>query len=235
MWFDVTIPARKMPTDVYTWLACRTSNFAYGIEKAPTTGMMHYQCKVNVPVAPEDSHVVRQLFAPFHVEVSRSEYKDYVYKDGCYFDTDMEATGIALNPVQETIVQAWNDCTEREVFCVVDTTGCSGKTYLSRHLECLGIAVRVPQMPRDKIMGFLMSQPKYGRYIFDLTRVDGKKDIDILMSAVEELKNGEIADWRYHGSRFRYPFGKNIQVMIMCNKEPEHYLLSKDRWAVIYI
>lgn len=234
-WFDVTIPARALGgMNEYEWLCKRSPDFAYGLEVG-STGFIHYQCKVFVPFDTK-TVIASKLFYPFHFEESRSNEKDYVYKDGCYFDTNM-CPSIDLTEAQQTLQQFWiteGDNT-RSVCCVVDQTGCTGKSWYGMSLEDLNLAVRVPQMPYDKISGFLMDQPKYGRYVFDLTRVAGKKkDLDELFSVIEELKNGQISDWRYKGRRWRYKLGKSIMILVLCNSIPVAQTLSQDRWKIIY-
>lgn len=234
-WFDVTIPARALGgMNEYEWLCKRSTDFAYGLEVG-STGFIHYQCKVFIPFDTK-TVIANKWFYPFHFEESRSSEKDYVYKDGCYFDTDMCAS-IDLTAPQVALQEFWiteGDNT-RSVCCVVDQTGCTGKSWYGMSLEDLKLAVRVPQMPYDKISGFLMDQPKYGRYVFDLTRVAGKKkDLDELFSVIEELKNGQISDWRYKGRRWRYKLGKSIMVLVLCNSLPKATTLSQDRWKVIY-
>lgn len=235
MWFDVTIPARGLGGEnEYCWLLARSSHFAYGLEVG-STGYIHYQCKIWLPLDFKGV-MMTGILAPFHVEPSRAEEKDYVYKDGCYFDSEMSAS-VSLNAVQENLTKFWisEGDNSRSVCCVVDTTGCTGKSWYSMIMEDLKIAVRVPQMPYEKIAGFLMDQPKYGRYIFDLTKVAGKrKDLDELFSVIEELKNGQISDWRYKGRRWRYKLGHPVMVLVLCNTLPKSETLSKDRWKVIY-
>lgn len=237
MWFDVTIPARALGgVNEYEWLSKRSPHFAYGLETG-STGYIHYQCKIWVPLDLKSVHATG-YFAPFHFEQSRTEEKDYVYKDGCYFDTDMSCS-ITFDKRQMALQQFWiaeGDNT-RSVCCVVDTTGCTGKSWYGMALEDLCLAVRVPQMPVDKISGFLIDQPKYGRYVFDLTRIDGrnKKYLNELMSVIEELKNGQIADWRYKGRRWRYRLGKSVMVLVLCNNLPKSDCLSHDRWKTLYV
>lgn len=235
MWFDVTIPARGLGgMNEYVWLSQRSVAFSYGLEVG-ASGYLHYQCKVWLPC---DLNGVLQtgILAPFHVEQSRSDAPDYVYKDGCYFNTEMGSkvypTDLQFD-LQEFWISEGDNC--RSVCCVVDSTGCTGKSWYSVWLEEMKLAVRVPQMPYDKIAGFLMDQPKYGRYVFDLTKVAGKKkDMDELFSVIEELKNGQISDWRYRGRRWKYQLGKPVMVLVLCNSLPKSEVLSKDRWKIIY-
>lgn len=236
MWFDVTIPARALDGEnEYNWLNARSPHFAYGLETG-STGFIHYQCKIWLPLDLKGVFMTG-ILSPFHVEQSRSQEKDYVYKDGCYFDTEM-SSDVELTDAQRELQEFWiteGDNT-RSVCCVVDQTGCTGKSWFSMAMEDLCLAVRVPQMPYDKISGFLMDQPKYGRYVFDLTKVAGKnkKALDELFSVIEELKNGQICDWRYKGRRWKYKLGKPIMVLVLCNDLPKSETLSRDRWKIIY-
>lgn len=237
MWCDVTIPARALGgVNEYVWLSKRSPSFAYGLEVG-SSGFLHYQCKVFVPYDAKTVTAMK-LFYPFHWEESRSKEKDYVYKDGCYFDSDMSVS-LELTQPQRAIQQFWiaEGDNSRSVCCIVDTTGCTGKSWYSMFLEDMCLAVRVPQMPADKIAGFLIDQPKYGRYVFDLTKIDGKKRkyVDELMSVIEELKNGQIADWRYKGRRWRYKLGKPVMVLVLCNRLPKSDSLSNDRWKTLYV
>lgn len=233
---DFTVSARKLvkPIELFMSSLPNVVHYAYGIEKG-AGGYMHYQCKAELTMSMKDAFLYFSMMN-IHVEESRNVAFDYVYKDGCYYDSQMCGCP-DWTPTQETLIEYWlsEGDNDRSVCVVVDTTGCSGKTFLSRSLEDMGIAVRVPMVPHDKISGFLIDQPKYGRYVFDLTKVNGKKDTQELMSQIEELKNGQIVDWRYHGRRWKYDIGNSVMVLILCNVEPDHSLLSKDRWKVIYI
>ncbi len=233
---DFTVSARKMVMPIELFMASlpNVGHYAYGVEKG-AGGYMHYQCKAELAMSMKDAFVYFSMLK-IHVEESRNDAFDYVYKDGCYYDSQMCGCP-DWTPTQETLIGYWlsEGDNDRSVCVVVDTTGCSGKTFLSRSLEDMCLAVRVPMVPHDKISGFLIDQPKYGRYVFDLTKVNGKRETTELMSQIEELKNGQIVDWRYHGRRWKYDIGKPVMVLILCNVEPDHSLLSKDRWKVIYI
>lgn len=233
---DFTVSARKMvmPIELFMSSLPNVGHYAYGVEKG-AGGYWHYQCKAVLNMKMEDAFMYFSMLK-IHVEESRNAEFDYVYKDGCYYDSEM-CECPSWTGIQKTLIEYWltEGNNDRKVCVVVDTTGCSGKTYLSRSLEDMCIAVRVPMVPHDKISGFLIDQPKYGRYVFDLTKVNGKKDSQELMSQIEELKNGQIVDWRYRGRRWKYDIGKPIMVLILCNVEPDHSLLSNDRWSVLYI
>lgn len=233
---DFTVSARKlvMPIELFMFNLPNVGHYAYGVEKG-AGGYIHYQCKAQIAMSMKDAFTYFS-FLKIHVEESRNAEFDYVYKDGCYYDSEM-CECPSWTGIQETLIEYWltEGDNDRSVCVVVDTTGCSGKTFLSRSLEDMCLAVRVPMVPHDKISGFLIDQPKYGRYVFDLTKVKGKNDTQELMSQIEELKNGQIVDWRYHGRRWKYDIGKSIMVLILCNVEPDHSLLSKDRWKVIFI
>ncbi len=235
---DFTVSARKMimPIELFMASLPNVGHYAYGVEKG-AGGYMHYQCKAELAMSMKDAFMYFSMMK-IHVEESRNAAFDYVYKDGCYYDSQM-CECPSWTGIQETLIEYWlsEGDNDRSVCVVVDTTGCSGKTFLSRSLEDMGVAVRVPMIPFDKISGFLIDQPKYGRYVFDLTKVSSrnKKDANELMSQIEELKNGQIVDWRYKGRRWNYDIGKFVMVLILCNVEPDHSLLSKDRWKVIYI
>lgn len=233
---DFTVSVRKMvmPIELFMCQLPNVGHYAYGVEKGEC-GYLHYQCKAVLGMKMEDAFAYFSMLK-IHVEESRNDAFDYVYKDGCYYDSWM-CECPSWTGIQETLIEYWltEGNNDRKVCVVVDTTGCSGKTYLSRSLENMCLAVRVPMVPHDKISGFLIDQPKYGAYVFDLTKVNGKKDTQELMSQIEELKNGQIVDWRYKGRRWNYDLGKNIMVLILCNVEPDHSLLSKDRWSVLYI
>lgn len=233
---DFTVSARQMvmPIELFMSQLPNVGHYAYGVEKG-AGGYLHYQCKAVLGINMEDAFMYFSINR-IHVEESRNAEFDYIYKDGCYYDSEM-CECPSWTGIQETLIEYWlrEGDNDRKVCVVVDTTGCSGKTWLSRYLEDMKLAVRVPMVPHDKISGFLMDQPKFGRYVFDLTKVNGKKDTQELMSQIEELKNGQIVDWRYHGRRWKYDIGKSVMVLILCNVEPDHSLLSKDRWSVLYI
>lgn len=234
---DFTVSARRLIDPVEIWLPSlpNITRYAYAVERG-AGGYLHYQCKADFAMPEKDILLMFQMLH-VHVEISRSDAFDYIFKSGCYFCSWMEPCP-DWTPAQWVLTQYFlsEGDNDRSVCCVVDQTGNTGKTYYSRALEDMCIAVRVPQIPADKVSGFLISQPKYGVYVFDLTKVTGRKTkfVEELMCQIEELKNGEIADWRYNGKRWRYGLGSTVKVLVLCNREPDHSYLSADRWKVIY-
>ena len=210
--------------------------FAYGRETAPSTGKQHFQIWL------ETSSEINALAYPFfgtngyHISEGTS-YFDYVCKEDLtpYFSWANYDKWENLTPLQslwETILLEQDD---RKISFIVDPVGCAGKTFFTKAMEDTLQAVRVPMMPPERIPGFLMNQPKLGRYIFDLTRVDGRKRkyLEELAGVMEELKNGYLCDWRYKGSMWRYD--RSVQIMVMCNELPDLKALSSDRWDIHYV
>ena len=213
-----------------------TERFAFGKEIAPSTGKEHFQ--IWLQTSEEMNPQAVALFGANGYHVSKgTEYFDYVCKEDMepYFSWMDLGRWMDFTPIQslwETILLEQDD---RKISFIVDPVGCAGKTFFTKAMEDTLKAVRVPMMPPERIPGFLMNQPKLGRYIFDLTRVDGrkKKYLEELAGVMEELKNGYLCDWRYKGSMWRYD--RTVQVMVMCNELPNLSALSSDRWDIHYV
>lgn len=161
---------------------------------------------------------------------------DYVKKDGSYehLREHLPAMYADDNPEWRPWQQQALDMSSnhRQVICVVDEKGNTGKTYLAMWHAVRHRAVMLPLVKSyTDIMRAAFLQPSR-MYFIDLPRADcTKKQLREVYAAVETIKNGYAFDDRY---TFRKRYFDSPRVIVFANKMPDMSLLSADRWQFIY-
>ncbi len=127
-------------------------------------------------------------------------------------------------------VQCKQDC--RKIYWLWAETGNIGKSALCKHLVLKYSAVCIGGTWKDAYYAITQLlakniQPKI--ILFDLCRDMGNK---ISYTAIEGIKNGMFFSPKYESIMAVY----NIpHIFIFANQEPEHWRLSKDRWAIKHL
>lgn len=234
-WYDMTISIENMKKNgvtedmVRSQLNASTLKWAYGKEQGDS-GYSHLQVKCQTREKPDS--MMQRWSRLAHVSQSHTRNFDYVMKDGEYVCSWKES----LNRYAsfETALEWQKHAkasllfqTEREILCVVDVRGGSGKSWLSRHLESTGEAKVIPKMERaEDMISAAMVNPS-SAYVFDIPR-SGNKNDEKLWIAIEQIKNGHLYDWRY---QYRELWIEPPKILVFSNYRPETDRLSEDRWT----
>lgn len=118
---------------------------------------------------------------------------------------------------------------ERTINVLVDPTGKIGKGTLVAFLMYHDLAQRVPPInDATKLIGFCIDFPSRC-YIVDMPKALGKDKLSGLWNAIEQLKDGELYDWRHKG---RQKTIEQPNVWVFTNSMPDWSTMSVDRWRL---
>lgn len=115
----------------------------------------------------------------------------------------------------------------RTAMWVHNTSGNTGKSFLSDRLEFKKLGMYVPPMDCEKTINFLMNFPPENGYLFDLPKAFDKKKFNTLCQTIETIKSGRLYDWRHKGKRKRIV---PPAILVLSNEAPPFESLSLDRW-----
>lgn len=194
-------------------------------------GYMHYQVRTNGKATMQEAIAVWSRVG--HVSATHAKDFDYVLKDGGGWRSWVTALeryrDITLYPWQTEAKERLAMQSDRGILVIIDEIGGAGKSYLARHCEVTGIAKVIPKMDRaGDMISAVMVNPS-DAYIFDIPRSDDKQS-KALWTAIEQIKNGHLYDWRY---QYREVWVEPPRIMVFSNTEPPWGALSKDRWETI--
>lgn len=177
----------------------------------------------------------------YHIEECSDSW-DYEAKGGkflAYYDTkEMRQLRFGIKTwAQEWAVVELSETNDREIMFWYDPKGNSGKTWLAGHLFETGEAYYVPptmtsvQSLVQTVASLVKQERDAGRrqrpfLIIDIPR--SWKWNKELYTAIETIKDGLLLDPRYSASPINC---RGLQIMIMCNTEPNLDALSEDRWV----
>lgn len=122
---------------------------------------------------------------------------------------------------------------DRSIYWYWESKGCSGKTAIAKYICAKYNAIVVSGKSTDcknAILQYFNSKNKYPDIIiFDIPRCNQNH---ISYEALESIKNGLFYSGKYEGGMciFNCP-----HVICFANEEPEHHILSSDRWHLINI
>lgn len=139
---------------------------------------------------------------------------------------------------QERILAELDEQNKREILCVVDPVGNSGKTFLMKWLSLRFKAVILPisNNYRD-VMRFAFDLNKHHKVLhtvfIDVPRAFPKTNLRALYSAIETLKDGTIWDDRWELD-MRIDLAPP-KICVMLNDSPDFNYLTQDRWKVLNI
>ena len=232
-------------------------HYCFQLERAPTTGTLHYQVRLSLKTKTYFGQV-QKMFPGCHVSPESTVAGDtdlgplYAMKDdtrvsGPWTDKDVKQYidpqyDIASHylPWQEECKRRLIGQNKRQVLVVVDPVGNSGKTCFAHHIVLFKVCGNegrfVPPFCNtpDEIMQFVHSiiEPQ-GDYtiVVDLPRTGVLTRMARQMfGALETLKGGYCYDKRYSG---KYKYFKPPKMLVFCNDVPDKGLLTGDRWDIL--
>lgn len=236
-WYDITVSCDAMKArglteeGIQEWLEKHCERWAYGREKGEE-GYEHLQLRMVLKkdTKPDAVHGVWKNIG--HVSVTGVTNFDYVTKEGSFVLSWTKAlrkyANIALRKWQSDALHRYMEQDERKILLVHDTVGCTGKTWLGRHIVATGAGRLLPPFEKgEDLVSAAMAQASKG-YVIDVPRAGAtRKD---LWAAIEQIKGGHLYDKRYSWKEL---YIEPPRIMVMSNKIPPRDWLSRDRWEII--
>lgn len=183
-------------------------------------------CSVNIPTA--------------HVEEASEESDDYERKSGNFISSSdtPEIRQIrfgVLRESQKKILEEVNHDQSgqdgiRKISVYLDPVGNKGKTWLTIYLYERGRALVVPRASStaEKLSAYVCSSYNGQEFIIiDIPR--SRKITSELYEALEELKDGLVFDYRWHGQSRNI---RGAKIIVFTNTELDTRKLSHDRWCL---
>jgi hypothetical protein len=225
------------------------AHYVFQLERAPTTGRLHYQGHLKLAVKERVAQVATKLATQcpgIHISpdsnVGSTQAEFYCLKDdgskvaGPWADKDFIVPDYSdiLEPSGWQIQAAdilKGPPEPRHVHWIYEETGCTGKSMFTNYMELyhnicgLGLGTA-----RDNFYAVAELPPKRG-YIFDVPRSQPKNFdwADVYMS-MEKLKDRNFMSTKYKSKKVFLPVIPH--VMIFSNRAPDRRALSVDRWKV---
>lgn len=165
--------------------------------------------------------------------------KDDTRIDGPWCDNDIpryvprHIRGIDPYPFQQQVLDSMHVYDDRHVNCIIDPTGNNGKSVLSALIRnrggitipVCGDSERLIATVCDILLAKQTHQPKL--VAIDLPRAINNKRLNMMMTAIEVVKDGWVVDTRNRLREWEYD---KPQIWVFTNNDiPTHYM-SADRW-----
>lgn len=239
------------------WCTKWGKKWCFQLERGDEKKQLHYQGVISLKVKRRENELKALLREegelPRRITVLSSNNKEaqsetfYVTKpdgrvEGPWSDKDEEvfiqdsvkAVENKLYPWQRTILNHRNDFQERLINVIVDKEGAQGKSTLASLIDQKGYGYRIfvqdPERLVSSVCDMLMAtknrNPKL--FILDMPRSANQRNPHQVFSAIEMIKDGYAIDTRYHYKKWVF---NQPQVWIFCNRMPDAYMLSLDRWV----
>lgn len=195
-------------------------------------GYKHWQVRIQTGMSFED---LEEIFNNAHIEEC-SDTWNYERKEGKFYASDDNENILRcrfgeLRDNQRRILETVERNNDRQITCVIDNQGNTGKSWLCRHLYENGTGFYCPPTitTAQGLIQFIASGYNGERIIvIDVPR--STKWTRDLYTVIEVVKDGLIYDTRY-SSKTRDIYG--ALVLVMTNSVPRLDNLSKDRWVLI--
>lgn len=177
----------------------------------------------------------KDWFHSAHLEVARNDDWDYECKEGHYFrwDDNQDKIRQRFGPYrgnQKEVLDILDRTNDRQIVLWYDPNGQSGKSWLCGALYERRLGYYCPPYLNNvkEIVQFVASGYDQEPYIvIDLPRA--MKWDNSLFAGIEAIKDGLIAEPRYHASTRNI---RGVKVLVMSNTRPKLDKLSIDRWVI---
>lgn len=229
------------------------------LEKGEQTGYEHWQGRLSlikkkrkselIALCNQDGNVLPNFLAEtISKEHQRAAFycmKQDTRIDGAWSDVDYakanvyvprQFRGLTLYPWQKTVIDSGNVFCDRTVDCIVDTSGCNGKSTVARlcmlngkgiKLPCHNDGIKLIQAACNMLTARELRDPSH--IFVDMPRAMGKDRLLGLYTAIEEIKGGYVYDERNHYKEWWYD---SPRIWVFTNQIPDFSLLSADRWKL---
>lgn len=239
-WYQITV-SREKYTDTAEKLGQwfnehGARDWAIGNETG-MDGYKHFQIVVHFKKGVSEKSI-HEWFGPIgHVSVSHEHNFEYAMKTGDYItswkDVLAKYKNMNLLSWQAEVIGILGAQSEREILCLVDLRGNTGKSILGKWLEANKILDVCPVISEEynDYTGYCMEYPREG-YMFDLPRCISTRRMMALWSGIETIKNGLLFEKRNHPRKM---WIEPPKIIVSTNHWPPVDALSKDRWQIYQI
>lgn len=210
-------------------------NWIQGEEITPQTRRSHTHLLLIMPQAVSiDINEVPDWNYQIVDAITLNTVANYVMKNGNYMcKEEILPTNYANNHPrwrtwQKLVINEPN--TERNVICVYDRVGNTGKTFLANWHACRHKGAIIPVMKGYQDFMRMIYGIESDLYFVDIPRAMKKTVLNTLFAAIETAKGGYSYDERYE---FKFAFREPPKVVVFCNALPDLDVLSPDRWIFI--
>ncbi len=249
--YDLTIPERKDLTlamivdDLKQW----AKEWAFQREVSEETKYEHWQVRMRLIKKKRLPELVKALSTTSlkgHLSISSTNSGktfNYVMKadtrvQGPWTSKDGEIIEMPEDLKLYITPRPWQKSIEEEcispgvctrfINLVYDPNGNIGKSMFVKWMDWHKKAGYVPPFKDlEKFMGFVASMQAYKAYMIDMPRAMDKTRMSGFWSAIEQLKNGFVFDWRHKGLKKHMT---QPRIWVFTNKLPNPAELSADRW-----
>lgn len=221
-------------------------HYCFQLEKAPSTGRLHFQCRVSLKQKKTEIQV-RKIFGGAHVETEHDWQQSTMYT--MKEDTRIQGPWMDRKTQVSTYVYTGEDLqypllpwqqklhdylkkkpNRREIIWYYDPEGCSGKSYLVKYLQYHLKARSFGWSDTKHTLHAVASATPASIYLFDLTRTKPKEfSAADLYASMESIKNGNVSSSMYDSPTLLFP---PPHVVIFANTPPDSSKISKDRWNI---
>ena len=120
---------------------------------------------------------------------------------------------------------------DRDIIWINDAGGNVGKSKLVKYLKYKKLAVKIPMGNATQLKTNVIAQGASRCYVIDIPRTVGSTEkMSDLISAIEEVKNGDVTSAMY--GKVQELLMQPPHVIVFSNQPPPYGLMSADRWKV---
>lgn len=217
--------------DIHTWVVGREQG---------KNGYQHWQIRFESSAINDDKEetgfkIIKDWFNEAHIEKEASDNYEYEKKEGRYFASDDNEDKIIqrygqLRPNQRRALDILRLTNDRQIELWIDRKGCSGKSWLCGSLYERRLGFYCPPYLGSvkEIVQWVASGYRGEPYIV----IDLPRDIkwsSSLYAGIEAIKDGLVADPRYHATTRNI---RGVKVLVLANTCPKLDRLSIDRWVI---
>lgn len=234
--------------DVRNVLKDLCKNYAFQIERADTTGALHYQGRMSLKIKKRLLELKTILdskgWSKYHLSVTSTACRGnnfYVTKSdtrvsGPYTDENDIYVPRHIRKIKQ--LHTWQDKlqsilstdNDRDIDVVYDPVGNNGKSTLTQMLMLHADAELLPFVNDCKdLMRMAYDVGPKKLYLIDMPRAISKEKLSQFFSGVEILKSGYCYDDRY---KFQKRIFDRPRICIFTNSVPDMSLLSNDMWKL---
>lgn len=224
----------------------------YIFQLEDTTDNLHYQCFARWKKKQYAKTLAKRLHEQFHgIEVRPcSENGKLALSNYCMKSESRVAGPFADRPIylgqdlncmrdphpwQTRIMKMLDkDPDDRTIHWIYNREGNVGKSKLCKYLKFHKKWKRIPLGTATQLKTNAVTKGPFRAYYVDLPRVKGKEEaIQDLMSAIEDIKNGDVESAMY--GKINEMQMVSPHVFVFSNDVPPINLATRDRWKVYTI
>lgn len=237
--------------------AAGAKDYIFQLERGTTAGKLHWQCYLKLQLKSRIKTLLNLLNEPYQ-DPSPTPYRvkpcslrgAQQLKSYCMKTATAVGHLTTLNPVYrgEDLAPMENpfpwqsqllsildgNPDDRTIRWVYNPRGCIGKSLMCKWLEFNKKATAVPMGSAQQIKTYIIASGAARVYLIDLPRTRGKAEaMEDIMSAIEEIKNGNIKSAMY--GKIQRLMMSPPHVICFSNHPPPTSMASPDRWKIYVV